>query len=171
MPSLPTDAVQVEKLVRTALKEKFSGIVGLPNVLSYFAYVNSDSEFVSQFGYKYPPTQKMEYRALFIIFLGFEDDADAGCDNNPVYRLVYTLRLVVSLNDRRGDGTTSTDDFARLVLTLRQRVLNERHLSGYDQLRCEHLTTARSDFGPDERETGLTAHSTDLTLKVEVTPT
>jgi hypothetical protein len=171
MPTLPTDSVEVEKIVRTALKEKFSEIDGLPNVLAYFAYVNGDAEFVKQFGYQYPETNKTEYRALFIIFLAFEDDSSAGCDDKPVYRLVYTLRLIVSLNDRRTDGTTSTDDFARLVLTLRQKVLNERHLSGYQQLRCENLTAARSDFGPDERETGLTAHSIDLTLKVEVTPT
>ncbi len=169
MPTLPTDPVAVEKLVRTELVTLFGGIEGLPNVLGHAVYVAGEADFIKRFGVKMEGTNKTEYRALFVVFIGFED-TDEGCDDNPVYKLVYVLRLVVSLNDQRADNTNSTDDFARFVMTLRDRALRAGHLAGYKQLRCERLTTDRSDFGPEERETGLTAHSIDLTQKVEVRP-
>lgn len=169
-PTLPTDAVAVEKLARSALVTKFGDIEGLPadHVLDHFVYISGEPEFVRRFGVKNEATQKTEYRALFIVFTGF-DDSELGCEDNPVYYLTYTLRLIVSLAERPNGGGNSTDDFAALVMTLRQRVLDERHLAGYRQLRCENLQRDRADFGPEE-ETGLNAHSADLSLRVQVTP-
>lgn len=171
MPELPADQAQVEKLVRNSLQEKFTGIAGLPNVLDHAVLVTGEADFVRRFGYKNEAGGgKTEYRVLLIVFQTFED-SDAGCDDQPVYFLVYVLRLIVSLVEKRLDGTSSTDDFAALVMTLRQKVLDERRLAGYAQLRCENLAPQRSSFGQEEEETGLTAHSIDLLLKVEVTPT
>ena len=167
-PTLPTDAVAVEKLARSALVTKFGDIEGLPHVLDHFVYISGETEFVRRFGVKNEATLKTEYRALFIVFTGF-DDSEEGCEDKPAYYVTYTLRLVVSLAERPNGGGNSTDDFAAIVMTLRQRVLDERHLDGYQQLRCQNLKRDSSDFGLEE-ETGLNAHSADLSLRVEVSP-
>lgn len=169
MPDLPADPVAVELLVRSALVALCGGIVGLPNIVAHAVYISGEQEFSKKFGVQLPVSGTTEYRVLFIIFIGFED-TDEGRDDAPVYKLVYLLRLVISLHDRRSDGTNSTDDFARLVLTLRQRTLAAGPLAGYAELQCEPLLPTRSEFGPGEAETGLVAHSIDLTLKVEVRP-
>lgn len=167
-PSLPTDDAEVEKIVRGALVTKFGDLAGLPaaNVLDHAVYITGEADFVKRFGMKNEATRKTQYRALFIVFTGF-DDSQEGCEDKPAYYLTYTLRLVVSLGE--WGGGNSTDDFARLVMTLRGHVLSERHLAGYRQLRCQNLKRERSDFGLEE-ETGLNAHSADLSLRVEVTP-
>lgn len=164
-PPLPTDNAEVEEIVRAALVVKFSGIEGLPHVLDHAVYITGEPDFVRRFG----TTQngKTEYRVLLIVFQGFED-TEEGCDDKPSYYLLYTLRLIVSLAER-SDGTNSTGDFARFVMTLRQRVLDNRRLGDSGQLRCQNLKSDRSAFGLEE-ETGLNAHSTDLSLKVEVSP-
>src|SRR2546421_7383765 len=102
MPTLPTDAAQVEKITRTALVAKFGDIAGLPsaNVLDHAVYVSGETDFVRRFGIKVESTGKTEYRALFIVFTGFDDEA-VGDDPVTLYDLRYTLRLVVSLQDTR----------------------------------------------------------------------
>src|SRR5919206_1763443 len=128
MPDIPTSAVDVESLVRAGLVELFSGMDGLPHVLDYAIYVEGEADYVRKFGYKHPASGRMEFRLLEIVFADFKD-TDAGCEDNPVYDLNYTLTLIVSHADKRTDGTSSTDDFARFTLTLRDRVLHSRHIS------------------------------------------
>src|SRR5947209_4124373 len=101
MPTLPTDQAEVEKIARTALVAKFAGITGLPdaNVIDHAVYISGETDFVRRFGYKVQATGKTEYRALLVVFTGFADE-DTGCADNPVYDLLYTLRLVVSLQDK-----------------------------------------------------------------------
>ena len=167
-PSLPTDDAEVEKIARAALVTKFGDIAGLPaaNVLDHAVYITGESDFVKRFGVTNETTRKTQYRALFIVFTGF-DDSEEGCEDNPAYYLTYILRVVVSLGE--WENGNSTDDFARIVMALRRKVLSARHLAGYRQLRCKNLKRDRSNFGLEE-ETGLNAHSADLSLRVEVSP-
>jgi hypothetical protein len=166
VPNLPTDAAAVEALARASLVAKFAALEGLPHVLDHAVYINSEQDFVRRFGVENQTTHKTQYRVLFVVFTGFED-SQVGCEDNPLYFLTYTLRVVVSLGEW-ADGN-STNDFASVVMKLRQSVLDERHLADYQQLRCENIKRDRSNFGLEE-ETGLVAHSADLSLRVEVTP-
>lgn len=168
MPPFPSDKVEVERLVRAALAEKFGGIEGLPHVLTHRVWIDSEQQAVRVMSYQHPSTRKTEYRVLTIDFLDFED-TDVGCADNPVFYLVYTLRLSVSHQDSRPDGSTSTDDYARILLTLRERVLREPQLAGYAQLWCAPLKAARGRFGLDD-ETLIVGHHAAPELRVEVTP-
>ncbi len=169
MPALPTDAVEVERIVRVALVTRLSDIAGLPHLLTHRVWIDGEADAKRRMGFEHPSTQKVEYRLLVVDFAGFTD-LDFGCEDNPAYRLNYTLRLAVSHADARPDGSSSTDDYARFVLTLRQRVLDGPQLAGYEQLSCEPLVQSDSRFGLDD-ETLINGHHGALNLSVEVTPT
>lgn len=169
MPELPADSVAVEKIVRAALVTLFSGIEGLPHVLDYAIYIEGETEYVRKFGYKHPSTSRTEFRLLEIVYEDFKD-TDAGCADNPVYNLNYALTLIVSHSDKRPDNTSSTDDFARFSLTMRERVLKAGYVADYPQLRCENLEPQGSRFGPDETLNLKTAHVAAFSLSIEVTP-
>lgn len=174
MPDIPTDAVAVEKLVRGLLVTLFSGMTGLPNIYAHRLWIENESEAVRKMGYKHPSSSKTEFRVLLVDYDRFEDTED-GCDDEPVYNLVYGLKLAVSHSDKRPDDSTSTDDFARFALTMRARVLANRQFSfagagAYDRLRCENLEAVSFDpFGEDE-ETLIRGPVGEFSLKVRVTP-
>jgi hypothetical protein len=172
MPILPTDEVQVEKITRTGLVALFTGIVGLPHVLDHATYVEGEAEYVRQFGYKHPDTNKTEYRLLEIVFGDFKD-LDQGCDDNPTYQLLYTINLLVQHAPMRANAetpTSSTDDFARFIMTLRRKVLSGRKVAGYDQLYANNLKPQASRFGADDELSLRAAHFASFLLAVEVTP-
>jgi hypothetical protein len=172
MPVLPADSVEVEKIVRAALVTLFSEIEGLPHVLDHAVYVEGEAAYVREFGYKDPSGKKTEFRLLEIVFEDWKD-GDAGCEDNPTYELNYSLTLIVSHADTRPDGTSSTDDFARIALTLRGRALKankEGPLSTYDRLSCDPLKPRGSSFGPDETLNLKNAHVAAFMLSVGVTP-
>jgi hypothetical protein len=172
MPQLPTDDVAVEKLARAALVALFAGIAGLPHVIDHATYVEGEAQYVAKFGYKHPETGKTEYRLLEIVFGDFKD-LDIGCDDNPSYQLLYTLNLLVQHADTRGtsdEAASSTDDFARFILTLRRKVLSGRYLDSGKQLRCENLLPVTSRFGADDELNLRAAHFASFLLAVEVTP-
>lgn len=169
MPEIPGDPVEVEKLVRGLVAQKFTGMEGVPSVLPHRLYIDSEGQAIKLMGYKHPATNRMEYRVLLVDFDNFEDTED-GCDDDPVYNLVYTLKLVVSHEDERPDNTTSTDDFARIAITLRARVLADRNFGGYDRLRCENLQPQDTTMFERDEETGVYGHTGIYSLKVRVTP-
>jgi hypothetical protein len=174
MPDIPADPVEVEKLVRGLLVTLFSGIEGLPNVHPHRLWIENEAEAVRKMGYTHPANSKTEFRVLVIDFEPFEDTKD-GCDDDPVYNLVYRLKLAVSYSDKRPDNSTSTDDFARFAMTMRARVLSNRQFNfaeagEYDRLRCENLEAVSFDpFGEDE-ETLIRGPVGEFSLKVRVTP-
>jgi len=170
MPNLPADSVEVEKLVRTALVALFSGIAGLPHILTHRVWIDSEKDAIARMGFEHPATKKTEYRLLVIDLAGFQD-TDVGCADNPTFYLNYTLKLSVSHMDARTDGTSSTDDYARFLLSLRGRVLASlRSLGGYAQLKPEPLKQVASSFGEDRDETLIIGHHAQFLLRVEVTP-
>lgn len=174
MPELPSDAVEVEKLVRALLVKLFSGITGLPKVYGSRLYIDGAGQAVEKIGYTHPATKKIEYRVL-LIDLSHPEDTDGGCEDDPVYFLTYTVKLVVQHNDARPDGSTSTDDYARFVMTMRRRVMMNRHLAfapegAYPKLDCKNLKPLdRTIYGKDD-ETLIYGHTGEFELKVEVTP-
>lgn len=170
MPELPADSVEVERIARAALVALVAGIEGLPHVLDQAVYVESETEYARQFGYQLPaPNKQTTFRLLEVVFTGFTD-SDVGCADNPAYSLNYSLTLIVAYSGKRSDGLSSTDDFARFVLTLRDRALKAGHLGDYERLRCQPLEPRGSSFGPDETLNLRAAHVAAFSLSVEVSP-
>lgn len=169
MPELPTDAGEVEKIVRAALVALFSDIDGLPHVLDQAVYVEGEAEYLRLFGYQYPSDKKTTFRLLEVVYVDFTD-GDAGCADNPVYDLNYSLTLIVAHSDKRPAGQSSTDDFARFTLTMRDRALKANHLASYERLKCGNLEPRGSSFGPDETLNLKSAHVAAFSLSVGVTP-
>ncbi|MCP9496085.1 MAG: hypothetical protein MSG64_16680 [Pyrinomonadaceae bacterium MAG19_C2-C3] len=170
MPDLPQLAAEVEKIVRDALVAHLSARLAL-NVIPHRVWVDGEAEAVRVLG-DVQVESKREFRVLIIDFAGFSD-TDAGCDDNPVYKLNYALKLSVSKVDARGDGSSSTDTFAWLVLELRDRclpTLEVRHLAGYEQLTLERLRQTSNSFGRDEEDTTIFGHHATFQLSVEVHP-
>jgi len=169
VPTLTSDAVEVERIVRPALVTLFSGITGLPHVVTHRVYIDGEADAKRRMGFQHPSSGKTEYRLLVLDFAGYTD-LDFGCEDNPAYLLSYTVKLAVSHVDARPDASTSTDDYARILLTLRQRVLDAPQVAGYSQLRLERLAVIETRFGLDD-ETLIFGHHVTLNLSVEVTPT
>lgn len=175
MPDIPqNDPVAVEKLVRGLVVQLLSGIEGLPHVYPHRIWIEGEADAVRRMGYKHPSTNKTEFRVLVADYQGYEDTED-GCDDDPVYNLVYSLKLAVSHSDKRPDDTTSTDDFARFVMTLRARVLANRQFDfegagPYERLRCENLEPQGFEPHGEDEETLIVGPSGEFTLKVRVTP-
>jgi hypothetical protein len=166
---LPTDIVAVERIVRAGLVAKFASITGLPHVLTHRVYIEGEAQAIRTMGYQHPVSKKTEFRLLVIDLAGFTD-TDAGCDEKPVFYLNYTLQLSVSHADARSDSSTSTDDYSAILLTIRSRVLSDKHVGTYAQLRCDRLVQTGARFGPDPDETLIYGHHARLSLRVEVTP-
>ncbi|MGB8509371.1 MAG: hypothetical protein WCD76_13360 [Pyrinomonadaceae bacterium] len=170
MPELPDSQIEVEKIVRAGIDAKFAGVTGLPHVLTHRVWIDGEGDAIARMGYVHPVSGETEFRLLVIDLAGFTD-TDAGCEDKPVYYLNYTLQLSVSHADARSDSSTSTDDYSAILLTIRSRVLSNRHVADYAQLRCDPLVQTGSRFGHDEDETLIYGHHARLSLRVEVTPT
>lgn len=174
-PTLPADEAEVEKLTRAGLVALFTGIEGLPHVAGEAEYIEGETEYVRRFGFPNPASKKTEYRLLEIIFSDF-DDLAIGCDDDPAYKLKYTINLLIQFSplaklNGGPSAVSSTDDFARIVLALRRKVLRGRHVAGFRQLRAENLKVVASRFGPDDELKLRAAHFAQFSLGVEVTPT
>src|SRR5215213_3848669 len=98
MPDIPTNQVEVEKLARGLVARLFTGVEGLPHVYPHRIWIENEADAVRRMGYKHPSTNKNEFRTLLIDFDNYEDTGD-GCDDEPVYNLIYTLKLAVSHSD------------------------------------------------------------------------
>ena len=168
MPDLPTDPAAVERLVRGKLVELFAALPDLPHVYGARVYVDDENEMVRRFGFTHPSSGRTEMRALMIDFAGFED-TDRGCPDDPVYKLLYDLKLVTSYAGPRPDSSTSTDDFARIVMKMRETVLTNRRL-GYERLYLLNLVTRSVVAVERDIETLVLGHIGRFALGVEVLP-
>lgn len=175
MASIPDNPVAVEKLVRGLLLKLFREIDGLPKVYTHRLYIENETQAVKIIGYSHPSSKKVEYRVLLIDFSHVEETDDGQDDDCAIYKLVYTVKLVVSYSDERPDGTTSTDDFARFLLTMRKRVRSNRALAfdavgSYPALDVKDLEPLDTTIYARDDETQVYGHSSEQILKVEVDP-
>jgi hypothetical protein len=165
VPPLPTDPVEVERAVRGALVQLFKESTGLEHVYGARVYVDDETDLVRRFGYQV--NGRTELRGLIIDFAGFEE-TDRGCDDDPIYRLLYDLRLVVSYAQRAVD-TTSTDDFAAIVMRMRSACMQHRVVGGIERTRLNNLETRQVLFGRDT-ETLILGHIGLFRVSVEIVP-
>ena len=112
--------------------------------------------------------EEFELRVCTVDLLQFEDSEDEGCDDDPVVFLTYQVHLFHQYKETRTDDSNSTDDFAALVLNLRNSWLNKNRSLG-DLEKVESLPLTQSGFIllGDDPLTGAFGHYVNFQLRVE----
>jgi hypothetical protein len=168
-PDFPeTDAAR-ELLVRELVAEKCRSVEGVGHVFSKRFYITGKPQYVEMLGVQGEEDGNIEVRCLFVEFLGYEDTLK-GCDDAPVYRLVYGMRAVQEFIDERADGSNSSNEFAAFVMNLRNAFLRERNLGWPDRLYHVPLVMLDRVRIDDDELTGAFGHIAPFQLKVEVVP-
>ena len=167
MPELPGTGAEVEALVRGLIKTTSEGIAGVGNVFDEPFFVSGKQDYVSKLGIE-NVDGNFEVRYLFIDFAGWEN-TDRGCDQNPIYFLLYTLRVGHEFVEKRSNSSSSSKDFSKLCMSLRDAYLNGR-VFGYEKLYNEIPTLSEEVALHDDPHTGIFGHTAEFMLKVEVTP-
>lgn len=173
----PTTSAEVEELVRGLIATKVTAVAGVGNVFEKPFYVSGKQQYVEKLGVD-SPNGDVEVRYLFIQWAGWED-TDKGCDEAPVYNLLYTLRVGQEFIHERplvvGQELeplgSSEVDFTAQCMSLRDAFLLDRDFVDYkDNLYSSPLTLAEEVALHDDPHTGMFGHTVEFLLKVEVTP-
>lgn len=163
----PTTSAAVEVLVRSLIATKCDAVSGVGNVFIKPFYVSGKQQYVELLGVA--NAEGIEVRYLFIEWDGWED-TDKGCDEAPVYNLLYTLRVGQEFISARAAGGSSEQEFTAQCLNLRDVFLVGKELGWPDRLYCERLVLSEEVGLGDDPHTGMFGHTIAFTLKVEVTP-
>jgi hypothetical protein len=169
MPPFPETDPEIELLVRGLVAEKSRAVAGVGHVFTERFYVVGKQQYVEKLGIENEADGNVEVRCLFVEFLGYEDTLK-GCDDAPVYRLVYGMRAVQEFVAEREDGSNSTNEFAAFVMNLRGAFLRERNLGLPSRLYHEPLVMLQRIQIEDDELTGAFGHIAPFQLKVEVVP-
>ncbi len=166
MPNL-TPEKEVEIL--EALRVKVASAEGASNVVADEPLLDSKDDVLETICVQ-NVDDETEVKFIKIDFVKFEDSKTDGCEDSPVVYATYNFHLFQQYKEKRSDNSTSTADFKRLVLNLRNLFLitenNARRLAA----NCEHLPLKQTNqitLGNDEL-TGFYGHFTDLECKVEI---
>lgn len=164
MPNNLTPAI--ENTIVTALKAKFEAVPLVSNCLIDNPLVDSKQDAVDLLTVQ-NIDDETEVKYIYISFLGFEDSATDGCDDNPSVNLTYNAHLFWGYKERRSDNSTSEKDFKALVLDLRNKFLNRNRVILPN---CETTPLRQNNFIVlgDDPLTGAYGFFVDLTVKVEI---
>ncbi len=166
-PTLPTTAAEIELMVRELLADKSRAVAGVGHVFTKRFYIVGKQQYVEKLGIENAPDGDIKVRCLFIEFVGYEDTAK-GCDEAPVFNLVYSFRAIHEFEDERADGSCSSDDFAAFVMNLRAAFLPARHLGFPDNLYHTPLLMPDRIRIDEDELTGAFGHIAPFVLKVEL---
>lgn len=164
----PSSGAEVESLVRGLIAAKVETVPGIGNVFQKPFYVSGKQQYVAKLGVGNEDGD-VEVRYLFIDFGGWEN-TDRGCDADPIYILLYTLRVGQEFIHERADGGSSSADFAAQCMSLRDAFLTGRELGEPENLYTDLLVLSEEVALHDDPHTGMFGHTVELLLKVEVTP-
>ncbi len=167
---MPNLTPEKELLILTALKAKIETVPGAVNVIADEPLLDSKQD-VLDIICRSNVDDETEVVYLKIDFLGFQDSATDGCDDNPVVFLNYNLHVFQGFKEIRSDNSTSAADLKRLVINLRNEFLrtddNARQLAP----NCESAPLRQNNFIILDNDplTGAYGHIADLIAKVELT--
>src|ERR1043165_6491401 len=103
----------IEITVINALKAKFEAVPGVSNCLIENPLVDSKQDAVDKLTVQ-NIDEETEVKYIYISFLGFEDSATDGCDDNPSVNLKYNAHVFLGYKERRSDNSSSEKDFKAL---------------------------------------------------------
>ena len=155
-----------EKTIREALGAKIAALTGTAFVRR--PMISSRQDWAELLGIV-NASGELELRLTTVDLAGFTDSETEGCDDDPVVFLTYRVHLFHEYVEARPDSSNSTDDFAAVVIGLRNAFLQgSRDIPGVP--RAEHLPLVQSGFIilGDDPVTGAYGHSVDLEARVEV---
>ena len=152
------------------LRAKVSSVESAINVVTDEPLLDSKNDVLKTICYK-TANNKTEIRYIKIDFLGYTDDPENGCEDDPVVYLNYNFHLFHQYIEKRSDGSSSAKDIKKLVFNLRNAFLpfknGERKIA--EIYESTPLTQARFIIlGEDPMTGGHYGHFTDLICKVEI---
>ena len=166
MPNL-TDEKEAEIL--EALRAKVASLPNAKNVIADEPLLDSKQDVLKTICVQ-NTDKKTEVKYIKIDFLGFEDSATDGCEDNPVVYLSYNLHVFQQYVEKRKDNSTSTKDVKKLVIDLRNLFLvtenNARVI--LPNTETQPLTQNQFIILNDDPLTGAYGHYVDLICKVTV---
>ena len=168
MPEFPESDAEIEALVRSLVADKSRDVEGVGHVFTERFYIVGKQQYVEKLGKESQTDGDVEVRCLFVEFVGYEDTGK-GCDDAPIYYLVYSLRAFQEFVERE-DGSSSSKEFPKFVMNLRAKFLKGRDLGFPERLRHENLKPTAPIRIDDDDLTGAFGHLALFTLKVEVVP-
>jgi len=166
---MPNLTAEKELEILEALRVKIAATPGAINVVADEPLLDSKHDVLKTICFK-SVDDKTEVRYLKIDFLGYTDDAENGCEDNPVCYLNYNLHLFHGFVEKRSDDSSSAKDIKALVINLRAAFLPFKNGERQVAEICESIPLVQNKFiilGEDEL-TGNYGHIADLTLKVEI---
>lgn len=164
----PATGAEVESLVRGLIATKVATVPGVGHIFSKPFFVSGKQQYVAKLGVDNADGD-VEVRYLFIDFGGWEN-TDRGCDENPIYILLYTLRVGQEFIHERVGGGSSSADFAAQCMNLRDAFRTGRELGNVGNLYHDLLVLSEEVALHDDPHTGMFGHTVEFLLKVEVTP-
>ncbi len=164
---------QNEALILEALRAKIASVPGARNVIADEPLLDSKQDVLKKFCVQ-TAGGKTEVQYIKIDYLGWRDDAEMGCEDNPVVFLKYKIHSFRQYREIRPDNSTSSADIKALDIALHNRF---RETKGVTKNNARNLT-AFSEHAPlvlikdiilgvDEL-TGAFGHIADYSIEVEI---
>ena len=158
-----------EALILESLRVKVASAEGASNVVADEPLLDSKDDVLETICVQ-NVDDETEVKFIKIDFAKFEDSKTDGCEDNPVVYIVYNFHAFQQYKAKRTDNSTSTSDFKKLVLNLRNLFLVTENNARRIAANCEStplIQTTPIILGNDDL-TGFYGHFTDLTCKVEI---
>lgn len=166
---MPNLTPEKEAEILEALRAKVATAEGAANVVSDEPLLDSKDDVLETICFQ-NSDDETEVKFIKIDFVKFEDSKTDGCEDNPVVYATYNFHLFQQFKDKRTDNSTSTADFKKLVLSLRNLFLVTANNARRVAANCETAPLVQQNpiiLGNDEL-TGFYGHFTDLTCKVVI---
>lgn len=166
---MQTLTAEKEVLILTALAAKVGSVPGARNVIADEPLLDSKQDVLDTICIQ-NTDDETEVVYIKIDFLGFEDNAEEGCEDNPLTYLDYNLHVFQGYKEVRADGSSSATDIKRLVLNLRNRFLETDAGARALVADCETLPLRQDKFIILDNDplTGAYGHFVDLIARVEI---
>ncbi len=150
------------------LKADIESVANTGAVFDKLMFFNSEADFAKAVGKQLAAGDDLEVQFCQISFLGFEDDPEDLCEDDPAVKIIYRLHLFHEFKQERKDGTNSHDTFAAAVLNLRNKFLATIQIN--DHTDREALVQDGYIITDDESEffKGAFGHWINLITKVEL---
>lgn len=160
---------QKEALILEALRAKIASVPGARNVIADEPLLDSKQDVLKKFCVQ-TAGGKTEVQYIKIDYLGWRDDAEMGCEDNPVVFLKYRIHSFRQYREIRPDNSTSSADIKALDINLHNRFRETKNRAHFLTENCEHAPLVLIKdiiLGVDEL-TGAEGHIADYSIEVEI---
>jgi hypothetical protein len=117
----------VELIHRQKLKTDLATVADTGAVFIRPEFFSSQQDFVKAVCKEVAAGDDLEVQFCQISWLGYEDDPDDPCEDNPTVKIVYKMHFFHQFIQERSDGTNSHDTFTAMIINVRNKFLATIH--------------------------------------------